>query len=107
MTTLVILQCLVVLLLFVIYGKLTENKKDEVNNNNIQLTEPQKIELYKNGARENWLITNVCLYKMWEELDILDYESLKEKLQRNLEELTSKPEVLNEWREKFNDYIKE
>jgi len=100
-----IIQCLVLLLLFLLYG-------NQIYKNNPQEKEQAQIpnkelDIFRQGARQNWLTVNVCLYKMWTELEILDYDNISSKLQETLEELTSDQNKLEEWASKFNIYIKD
>ena len=101
MTALIMIQCLIVLLLFLIYDRVNKNNKEQPSHPH------QELDVFRQGARQNWITVNVCLYKMWTELEILDYDSLQGKLQETIQELTDNPQKLEEWGKKFNKYIKE
>ena len=98
-----IMQCLIVLLIFGAYDRLIK-PNDQPHLDNVPTKE---MEIFRHGAKQNWLTINVCLYKMWNELEILDYDNISTKLQQTLEELTNSPEKLEEWAKKFNEYIQE
>jgi hypothetical protein len=116
MITVIILQCLLVILLFLIYSKIHNLENNSINNFNFEetlgneenvISDESKIQIYKDGIQQNWIFVNICLFKMWNELDILDFESLQNKLRKNLEELSLNKEEMDLWAQKFNDYIKE
>lgn len=99
-SAIIILLCLVIFIQFAIYDKVNIKQKE-------QDTQSNDLEIFRQGARQNWITINVCLFKMWNELDILDFESIQNKLQETIQELTNDPKKLDEWGKKFNDYFKE
>ena len=95
------LQCLILGLIYFIQEKLNKNNKQI----EAPLKKEQELEFFRHGARQNWFAVNICLYKMWDEMDILDYDVLTQKLQQNLEEMINNPDRLKEWSDKFNEYV--
>lgn len=65
------------------------------------------LNIFRQGLQQGWMHVNISLYKMYTELEILDFESLQIKLQQTLEALATNPEELNEWSAKFKEYLKE
>lgn len=51
-------------------------------------------------------IVTVALYKMYSNLEILDFESLSENLHKNISDLIKDPEELKEWDHKLYEYMK-
>jgi len=107
--TTIILLCLIIVLLFSIYGKIVSKeeksfiKKEELVEG---IASPKELDIYRQGLQQGWMHVNVSLYKMWTELDILDFDSIQNKLQQTLEKLASDPKELMIWSEKFKEYLK-
>lgn len=51
-------------------------------------------------------IVTIALYKMYSNLEILDFESLSENLHKNISDLIKDPETLKEWDHKLYEYMK-
>jgi uncharacterized membrane protein len=102
LTAIFITQCLILIFLFI--GAFQFNKNNNQENENPSTNE---ITIFKEGLQRTWNIVNVSLYKMWKDLEILDFDSLQETLQKTLNELSDDPVKMEEWFKKFNDYIKE
>ncbi len=51
-------------------------------------------------------IVTIALYKMYSNLEILDFESLSENLHKNISDLIKDPEALKEWDHKLYEYMK-
>jgi hypothetical protein len=103
-TAILTLLCVIIILLFLINDNILKIKN---SNNNVSNNNEKELELFRQGARQNWITVNVCLYKMYTELEILDYDSLQNRLRQNIEELTANPKILDEWGKKYNDYLKD
>jgi len=102
LTAILILQCLIIIILFALYGQnSTYLQKTFSNNNNTK-----ELEIFRSGLKQTWMYVNVSLFKMWNELDILDYDSLQSKLQQTLDDLSQNPKKMEEWSQKFNEYMK-
>jgi hypothetical protein len=105
LTAIFILQCVLVLLFF------SNNKNSKsTTNNDLQINQqgnPNSIDIFRQGLQQSWMHVNVSLYKMWNELEILDFQSLQTKLQQTLESLTKDPAEMTKWAEKFKEYLKE
>jgi hypothetical protein len=94
--------------MFAIYDKVC--KREEIKSESLQTRKQEtgrELEIYRQGLQQGWMHVNISLYKMWTELDILDFESIQSKLQQTLEFLAKDPSELNKWAEKFKEYLKE
>lgn len=88
------------------YGAVIDrNFKKSVNAPN-DIENGRDIEIFRSGLQQTWTYVNVSLYKMYRELDILDFDSIQNKLQQTLDELVKSPEEMEKWAKKFNDYVK-
>lgn len=94
--------------MFAIYDKVCK-KEDSFKTENLQTGQgnPREVEIYRQGLQQSWMHVNISLYKMWTELEILDFESIQSKLQQTLESLAKDPNEMNKWAEKFKEYLKE
>lgn len=107
-TTILILLCLLVLLMFAIYDKVC--KREEPTKPEALQTghgTPREIDIFRQGLQQGWMRVNISLYKMWNELDILDFDTLQNKLQQTLESLATNQDEMNKWATKFEEYLKE
>lgn len=102
LTAIFILQCVLVLLFF-------SSNKNSKTNNDLQINQgnPNNIDIFRQGLQQSWMHVNVSLYKMWDEQEILDFQSLQTKLQQTLESLTKDPAEMTKWAEKFKEYLKQ
>ena len=107
-TAILILLCLLVLLIFAVYDKVC-NRNEPFKPESLQngQSTSKELNIFRHGLQQGWMHVNISLYKMYTELDILDFESLQSKLQQTLESLASDPEELNKWQTKFKEYLKE
>lgn len=105
-TAILIILCLIILLLFAIYDKVCKVPYKSEDFQTSQGT-PKDLDIFRQGLQQGWMHVNVSLYKMWTELEILDFDSLQSKLQQTLESLATNPDELNEWSLKFKEYLKE
>jgi len=107
-TAIFILLCLAVLLMFAIYDKVCK-KEEPTKPENLQAGQgnPKELEIFRQGLQQGWIHVSISLYKMWNELEILDFDTLQSKLQQTLELLAKDPNELNKWAEKFKEYLKE
>lgn len=106
MIAIFIVQCLILLIMFAMYGAVKErNSKKSVNAPN-DIENGRDIEIFRSGLQQTWTYVNVSLYKMYRELDILDFDSIQNKLQQTLDDLVKSPEEMEKWAKKFNDYVK-
>jgi len=103
----VMLLCLIIYLLFGVYDKLSKKEDFKVESLQTGQANQRDVEIFRQGLQQSWMQINIALYKMGNDLDILDYESLQIKLQQTLESLTKDQEEMNRWAEKFNEYLKE
>ena len=102
LTAIFIMQCVILLSIIIIAGFFAVQKKQSVHN-----PDQRELTIFKEGLQRTWTIVSISLYKMWTDLDILDFESLQEKLQKTLNELTSDQSKLEEWSRKLNEYMKD
>jgi len=103
LTAVFIMQCVILLAILIVSGFFAIQKKQETQN----IPDPRELNIFKEGLQRTWTIVSISLYKMWSELDILDFDSLQEKLQSTLNDLTSDQKLLAEWSKKFNEYMVE
>lgn len=96
--SILILQCFIMLLIFMLFGTLSAYKNITPNSNN-------DLEIYKRGLQQNWILVNICLYKMWNEMEIIDFESLHKKLQEHLEFFSQNPQELEKWQMDLQKYL--
>lgn len=102
-----IMQCLVIIFLFVLSLIIVFALYSE-SENSPKKADPQKeVAIFKDGVQHSWAAINISLYKMWNQLDILDFDNLQEKLQITINELTTNPVLMEEWNKKFTEYLKE
>lgn len=101
-----IVQCLILLILFILYGSVENNNYKNSDNDPKNINDKRDLEIFKSGLQQTWTYVNVSLYKMYRELDILDFDSIQNKLQQTLDELTTDPEKMEKWVKKLNDYVK-
>jgi len=83
-------------------------KVSNINWKHAQQPQPNshhEIQNFKNGGVHTWVMVNVALFKMYNDLEILDYDSLQNRLVQTLEELSANGELLSEWNVKFNEYV--
>lgn len=105
----IILLCLIILILFTVYDKVSTKvsnvKKEDLQN--AGFSNQKELEIFRQGLHQGWMHVNISLYKMWSEMDILDFDSIQNKLQQTLENLANNPNELNKWYEKFKEYLKD
>ena len=107
-TAILIILCLSILLMFAIYDKvckLEEPTKPE----SLQTGQgtPRDLNIFRQGLQQGWMHVNISLYKMYTELEILDFDSLQSKLQQTIESLSTNSDEMNKWSIKFREYLKE
>jgi len=61
----------------------------------------------KLGVQQCYNTVLIALYKMYVDQDIIDYTSYAESLNANMNFLSSNPNELKSWSEKYVEYIKE
>jgi len=107
-TAMLIILCLSILLLFAIYDKVCK-REEPIKPESLQTGQgtARDLDVFRQGLQHGWMHVNVSLYKMYTELEILDFDSLQSKLQQTLEGLATNPEELNKWSLKFKEYLKE
>lgn len=89
-----------------IYSKENQDSKKKSEAKDIDFNDvARELDIFKQGLHQNWMIVNISLYKMWMELDILDYDSLQLKLQKTLEQLSNNNVELQNWSKKFQEYL--
>ncbi|MFW6173248.1 MAG: hypothetical protein ACOC5T_05835 [Elusimicrobiota bacterium] len=98
-----ILQCVMILFLFIIGLEIV--RKNYLQDNQKDL--PNNLEDFKKGSNETWIAVVISLYKMWNDLDILDFDSLQGKLHETISNLTKDPREFEKWSHKFNNYMKD
>jgi len=102
LTAIIILQCTMLLILFGIYGNISkkEEHKESLPNND-------SFERYSDGLEQTWIAINISLYKMYNDLDILDFDTLHAKLKNTIEELSKDPNQMKEWKAKLIEHMNE
>jgi hypothetical protein len=104
-TALLIIQALILFVCIRLLELSYSNKNQ--NNPSEQQISLGKVEGFKTGSLQTWNIINVSLFKMWNEMDILDYDSLLIKLKENVQALYTQPGQFEEWSKKYNSYLTE
>jgi len=105
LTAILIIQCL--LLIFMLVIGIEVAKKSEKKDAPPGSIPKEMLTTFKEASQQTWMAITISLYKMWQELDILDFDSLQSQLQKTLNELTANPQDFEEWSQKFNEYMKE
>jgi hypothetical protein len=60
---------------------------------------------FKEGTNYALTIIRICVFKMWQDQEILDFDNIDESIKANLTEITSNPEKLKEWNQKYSEYL--
>lgn len=94
-----IIVCFILFLVAGIYHKVSTRK--ETN----KIPSKKEARIFQEGLNNAFVLVNVSLYKMWKDLDILDFDSLYIKLNENAEKLAKDDNKMNEWLKDFNEYI--
>jgi len=94
--------------MFAIYDKVCKNE----NSTKPEILQtghgsPRDLDIFRQGLQQGWTHVNIALYKMYTELEILDFDSLQSKLQQTIDALATNSEELNKWSVKFREYLKE
>lgn len=106
LTAIFIMQCLLLLIGFLVYWK----KEEPHGNPNINLnTNPntvsdRDIHIFRSGLQQQWMLITIALYKMYVDLDILDFDNMQTVLQKTIDELSADQSKMKEWAEKFQSY---
>jgi hypothetical protein len=85
----------------------------DINNNikNKKTEHPQKEvnqqELFANGANYSWITVQVALYKMWQEMNILDFENMVKELSTQFQFFNTNTSEFKNWHAKYIEYLKE
>ncbi len=68
---------------------------------------PLGIKEFKQGVDHTWNVTQIAIYKLYEEGQLLDYDSLTISIHNSINELTQDNSKLSLWNKKLNSYIQE
>jgi len=98
----IIIQCTMLLVLFGIYGNISKKQEYKESTSNID-----SLERYNAGVQQSWIAINISLFKMYNDMDILDYDSLQVKLKNTVEQLCKDPDQMKEWNTKYFEHINE
>jgi hypothetical protein len=59
------------------------------------------------GIQQSWQTINIALFKMYREMDILDFDSIQQKLTSTINQLATNPNEMNKWQKELNEYLQE
>lgn len=76
---------------------------DENNNSNL----PKITQDFKNGINYAWSVMQVCLYKMYKENDILDFDNIFQDILKNINTLSNNNDEMKKWNIEYIKYIEE
>ena len=83
--------------------------KNQLDKEALQKLENYIEKVYQRGIDDGMLIdyiwAQVSLFKMWYEYDLLDFESLMDKIDDNMKHFNSNSKSLDHWNKKYVDYI--
>ena len=96
---LLIIQSLILLLI----NNLANSKESSKNNKDEEKNFKNGI---NQGINQTCFTVQISLFKMWQEMDIIDFDSLYLKLLENLDKLTKNSNEFEKWNEKFIEYVK-
>jgi hypothetical protein len=97
----VFILILILLIVNSIYIKIGSNIDTKDNKPPINETKE-----FAAGMNHGFSLVLIALYKMWEEQNILDFDSLNEDLKTNVFTITSSPDKFLTWQNKLTEYIK-
>lgn len=103
-TAIFIILCVILILMFAIYDKICEKNNTNVSSDESLLVQ-KEMDAFQKGLQQGWMHVNISLYKMWNELDILDFDSIQSKLQQTIENLANDPKEMKKWAERFKEYL--
>lgn len=72
-------------------------------NPNQNVSETQE---FRAGMNHAFHLVQMCLYKMWNTNDILDFDNINESIKENLLTITNSKENFKIWFNKYNEYLK-
>ena len=61
---------------------------------------------FKRGIDHSWMMVQIAMFKMQDDKDILDSDSILSCLSRNLEFLSTHPGDLKKWNVQYIEYLK-
>jgi hypothetical protein len=105
------LLAVIIILLFISQ----KNPTTVINNNSLpEYYDDEEIEFdeennivvtkdFRNGISYAWSVMQVCLFKMYKQNDILDFDNLFTDVMENVQELSNNSEEMKKWND---DYIK-
>ena len=61
---------------------------------------------FKAGMNHAFYLVQMCLYKMYHEEELLDFESINNDIKNNLLNITEDKQKFNTWFNKYNEFLK-
>jgi len=92
------------MLLYVITQKSTPETNAVISSNPLEDI-PQLREMYVKAVANSITMTHIALFKMYADMQILDFDSISTEMKKNFEILATNPLVLKEWEARFSEYI--
>lgn len=86
---------------------LTSDNRQHIIIQNQDNDKKELIHEFQIGSKHTWALVNIALYKMYTELEILDYDSLQIKLAKTIDDLSTNQTKLSEWRNKLDEYVQD
>jgi ABC-type transport system involved in multi-copper enzyme maturation permease subunit len=99
----ILILILILMALFYIAFKLDNSTSTSNSDPNVPLHETKEFQL---GLNHAFSLIQICLYKMWSDQDILDFDSINKDIQNNLINITKDPNDFNLWQNKYVEYLK-
>lgn len=111
MTAIIIISSIIsiFLLLLLLIANTINTKLDYIFNNDYEeenLDNKHDNPEFKAGVNHGFSLIQICLYKMYSDLSILDFDSLNDDIKANLLDLTKSPENFQNWQNKYINYLK-
>ena len=110
MNTLIIITSIigVILLLVLLTVNTVSVKMDYISKNNVNKTALQISESpeFQAGLNHGFSLIQICLFKMWEDQEILDFDSISDEIKQTLNNVTQDKESFMKWQDKYVEYLK-
>lgn len=92
---------------YILYSQIVNNIRIKDMIVDDELNDFQNEDIAFDAASNMMAVVNIALYKMYNDLEITDYDSIAESLQKTVNEMLTNQEVLREWDKNLAAYIKD
>jgi hypothetical protein len=108
MVSIIIFSVLVIvlLLLILLVVNAISIKMDYLNKDSSEKKAVNETPEFQAGVNHAFSLVQICLYKMWSDQDILDFDSLNDNIKSNLMIITNNPDNFKKWHEQYTEYLK-